>query len=176
MIDSPWETQYNTWELQPAPVPGLRPGWSRAPRAHGVRTVVWVTPWVNLDSTDGQRPPDPESERLHREPAPNYAEGAAAGHFVRGADGEPHVGRWWMGTGSRSTSPRPRPSVVAEQAKRVLEIGVEGIKADDGEGYYFPPDTRFADGRRGAEARGGYGRLYRRSTSARSTRSTRAAA
>ena len=51
-------------------------------RADGVRTVVWVTPWVNLDSRDGQIPPQPESERLHREPAPNYAPGAAAGHFV----------------------------------------------------------------------------------------------
>ena len=54
-------------------------------RAAGVRTVVWVTPWVNIESVDGQRPPDPESERLHREPASNYAEGASAGHFVRGA-------------------------------------------------------------------------------------------
>ena len=51
-------------------------------RADGVRTVVWVTPWVNLDSRDGQIPPQPESERLHREPASNYAPGAAAGHFV----------------------------------------------------------------------------------------------
>ena len=30
-----------------------------------------------------------------------------------------------------------------------LELGVEGIKADDGEGYYLPPDVRFADGRTG---------------------------
>ena len=34
----------------------------------------------------------------------------------------------------------------------MLELGVEGIKADDGEGYYFPPDVRFADGRTGAQA------------------------
>ena len=38
----------------------------RRMRADGVRTVVWVTPWVNLDSRDGQIPPQPESERLHR--------------------------------------------------------------------------------------------------------------
>jgi hypothetical protein len=42
-------------------------------RRDGVRTVVWVTPWVNLDSRDGQIPPQPGSERLHREPAPSYA-------------------------------------------------------------------------------------------------------
>ena len=40
-------------------------------------------------------------------------------------------------------------------------MGVEGIKSDDGEGYYFPPDVRFADGRTGAELAWDYGRLYR---------------
>src|SRR2546423_15683081 len=50
-----------------------------------------------------------------------------------------------------------------EQARRVIGLGVEGIKADDGEGYYFPPDVRFADGNSGAEAAWRYGLLYRRS-------------
>ena len=51
----------------------------------------------------------------------------------------------------------------AGQAARCA-LGVEGIKADDGEGYYFPPDVRFADGRSGAEAGlGATGLLYRRS-------------
>ena len=76
VIDSPWETQYNTWRFNPHPV--SRPGGPdrAACAATGVRTVVWVTPWVNLDSADGQYPSDPETERLHRRPAPNYAEGA----------------------------------------------------------------------------------------------------
>jgi alpha-glucosidase (family GH31 glycosyl hydrolase) len=45
----------------------------------------------------------------------------------------------------------------------VLRLGVEGIKADDGEGYYYPPDVTFADGRTGAEAGWALGLLYRRS-------------
>jgi alpha-glucosidase (family GH31 glycosyl hydrolase) len=163
VLDSPWETQYNTWEPNPHQFDDFE-GMVRRFRAGGVRTVVWVTPWVNLDSRDGQRPPDPESERLHSEPAPNYAPAARAGHFVRTAGGEPFVSRWWMGTGS----PVDFTSPAAERwwrelAKRALRLGVEGIKADDGEGYYFPPDVRFADGRCGAEAAWGYGLLYRRS-------------
>jgi len=163
VIDSPWETQYNTWEFNPHQFPDA-PGLVRRMRADGVRTVVWVTPWVNLDSADGQRPPDGESERLHREPAPNYAEGAKAGHFVKRADGSPFVARWWMGVGS----PVDFTSPAAEEwwrrlAQRTLGLSVEGIKADDGEGYYFPPDVSFADGRSGAEAGWAYGGLYRAS-------------
>ena len=161
VLDSPWETQYNTWEINPYQFPdGVE--LIRRMRAEGVRTVVWVTPWVNLDSRDGQIPPQPESDRLHREPASNYAPGAAAGHFVRGSDGEPFVTQWWMGRGSTIdfTSPAAEEWWRA-QARALLALGVEGIKADDGEGYYLPDDVRLADGRTGASGAWALGGMYR---------------
>ncbi len=163
VLDSPWETQYNTWEINPYQFPdGVE--LIRRMRAEGVRTVVWVTPWVNLDSRDGQIPPQPESDRLHREPASNYAPGVAGGHFVKGSDGEPFVTQWWMGTGSTIdfTSPAAEEWWRA-QARALLALGVEGIKADDGEGYYLPDDVRLADGRTGASGAWALGGLYRQS-------------
>jgi len=162
VIDSPWETTYNSWEVNPHQFPDFT-GMVRRFRAMGVRTVVWTTPWTNLESVDGQRPPDASSERLNAEPASNYAEGAEAGHFLRNSDGSPFVARWWMGTGSPVdfTNPAARAWWQA-QAEAVLRLGVEGIKADDGEGYYLPDDVRFADGRTGSQAAWAHGLLYRR--------------
>ncbi len=163
VIDSPWATQYNTWEFNPHQFPDAR-GMIAHLKADGVRTVVWVTPWVNLDSRDGQIPPQPASERLHREPAPNYAPAADAGLFVREPAGEPFVSQWWMGTGSLVDFTNP----AAEQwwrelARGLLSLGVEGIKADDGEGYYIPDHVELADGRSGAAGAWALGSLYRES-------------
>ncbi|MGI8902794.1 MAG: TIM-barrel domain-containing protein [Solirubrobacteraceae bacterium] len=162
VIDSPWATQYNTWEFNPYQFPDAA-GMVKMLRADGVRTVLWVTPWVNRDSRDGQIPPQPESERLHREPAPNYAPGVAAGHFVREPSGEPFVTQWWMGTGSPiDLTSEPAEEWWRSQAKEVLALGVEGIKADDGDGYYIPDHVRLADGRSGAQAAWALGGLHRK--------------
>ena len=140
-------------------------------RAAGVRTVVWVTPWVNLDSRDGQIPPQPQSERLHREPAPNYAPAAAAGHFVR----EPAASRWWrVVDGHRLAGRLHQPAAEAwwrEQAKQVLELGRRGDQGGRRRGLLHP---RRCSARRRAHAarrpRGRSGACTARACSARWTR------
>ena len=129
--------------LQPAPVPRRRAGMIERMRADG-------RPHRRLGDAVGQprlgRRPAPAGPRV-RAPAP-----APGLQLRRGAVGRPlrprratasrYVGRWWMGIGSPVdfTSPAAR-RWWQEQARPVLELGVEGIKADDGEGYYIPPDV-----------------------------------
>ena len=161
VIDSPWSTQYNTWEFNPHQFPDAA-GMVRQLRDDGVRTVLWCTPWSNLDSSQGQIPPQAESERLHREPASNYAEGADRGHFVRAPSGEPYLNEWWMGTGSPIDFSSPEAERWwREQVKQVLRLGVEGIKVDDGDGYYIGDEAMLADGRSGQEAAWDLGTLHR---------------
>ena len=140
--------------VQPAPVP-RRAG---TDRAHARRTACarscGSTPWVNLDSSEGQRPPG----RRVGAAAPRAGaqlRRARTPHFVDGADGEPLVARWWMGTGSPVDFTSAAAERVVARAGQARRCGwaSQGIKADDGEGCYFPHDVRFADGRTGARGR-----------------------
>ncbi len=161
VIDSPWSTQYNTWEFNPHQFPDA-PGMVRQLRDDGVRTVLWCTPWCNLDSSKGQIPPQAESERLHRQPASNYAEGAERGYFVRAPSGEPYLNEWWMGTGSPIDFSSPEAELWwREQVKQILRVGVEGIKVDDGDGFYIRDEAVLADGRSGQQAAYDLGTLHR---------------
>jgi alpha-glucosidase (family GH31 glycosyl hydrolase) len=67
-----------------------------------------------------------------------------------------------MGTGSPVDFTSPAAEEWwRESVKRVLQLGVAGVKADDGDGYYIPDRVRLADGRRGAEAAWELGGLHR---------------
>ena len=106
VIDSPWETQYNTWEPNPHQFDDFQDMVTRF-RAHGVRTVVWVTPWSTSSRSTASAPPAPSRSASTASRRPTTSRRARR-HFVKTADGEPFVARWWMGTGSPIdfTSPR----------------------------------------------------------------------
>ena len=104
VLDSPWATQYNTWEFNPHQFPDAAGILARL-RADGVRTVVWVAPWVNLDSRDGQYPPDEESAAAARDAGAQLRAGALRARRRRRAvrdplvDGHRLAGRLHVGRG-----------------------------------------------------------------------------
>ena len=164
VIDSPWETQYNTWRFNPHQFPDA-PGLVKGMREDGVRTVVWVTPWVNLESIDGQRPPDAESERLHAEPAENYAEGAEAGHYVRARERRSLRRALVDGDGlDRRLHLRCRQDWWRELSRNRVRARGRGRQGRRRRGLLLPPGRRAGGRAPGRQAAWEYGRLYRETT------------
>ncbi len=148
--------------LQPPPVPGP----ARDGRADARRRGADGRLGDAVGEPRLQRRPAPARPRV-RAPAPprlprTTPRASGPGTTSAAATAGPTSAAGGWGSARRSTSPR-RPPGAGGRSRRgpVLEMGVEGIKADDGEGYYIPPEARFADGRTGAEAAWAYGDLYR---------------
>jgi alpha-glucosidase (family GH31 glycosyl hydrolase) len=124
LLDSPWQTNYNTFEFGP----GYRDPEALIRRLHerNVRVVLWATQYVNVSSIDG-----PE-----RGKAPHYDEAHAAGYFIEGG----RVYEWWKGQGSAIDFFNPRAVTWwYQRMDRAFRVGVDGFKADNGE--HRLPDT-----------------------------------
>ena len=82
IIDSPWETGYNTmeWDTDLFPDPQ---GLIDELHARDIRVMMWITPAINIDVE------------------PLYSDAAAAGYFMQASeDSGPAVVDWWKGDGS----------------------------------------------------------------------------
>lgn len=126
VLDSPWETHYNT--LIPNPdrygdfqslVDDLH--------AQNIKLVLWTTQMVNTTSFDLEAGGD-----TYRGPSPNYGEGDACGFFVN----ESQNYSWWKGRGAAVDFFHPGAlGWWREQMDIVLDMGIDGWKLDFGESY-----------------------------------------
>ena len=112
IIDSPWETSYNSFVFEPSQYPDPQAMIDYF-HSRGVRVFLWMVSAVNLDS-------------------PLYAEAAAAGYFTqKDALSGPGVVGWWKGDGSLIDF--FNPDAVRwwhEQMDNAVALGIDGWKCD----------------------------------------------
>lgn len=137
VLDSPWETNYNTF----VPSPKRYPEFAKMVadfKAKGVRTVLWVTQMTNEKSFDLEAGGD-----KYDGSAPNWEEGQACGFFVN--DGEKYS--WWKGVGSGVDFDNDAARTWwHRQQDAVLAMGIAGWKLDFGENYIRTATIKTAKG------------------------------
>lgn len=125
VLDSPWETNYNTFVPNPSRYPDFE---AMVENLHGraVRTVLWTTQMLNESSFDVELGGD-----TYPGPADGYREAQQRGYFVN--DGQ--LAFWWKGQGGGIDffNGDAKTFWHAKQA-RVLKV-VDGWKLDFGEEY-----------------------------------------
>ena len=129
LIDSPWETSYNTFTPDESPLRYHDFANLVATLAgEGVRTVMWITPFVNNVSYDVEI-----GATTHYDgPAPNYDVASRCGFFVD--DG--HSYPWYKGSGGALDF--FDPSALAwwhAQQDALLATGIGWYKVDFGDAY-----------------------------------------
>ena len=150
VIDSPWETSFNTFEFNRAQFPRPEIMLTRLRRL-GYKVLLWLTPMTNKESIEEVPGCLPFAE--------NFEYCDVNGFFFHRDDGSTYLVKWWKGVGGMFdfTNPQTRMWWI-EQLEKLLQKGIDGFKLDDGE--LLPLDSVSHDGRRGGELHNLYPNLY----------------
>lgn len=126
VLDSPWETHYNTFIPSPTRYPDFG-GMVRDLHGRGVRVVLWITALVNTRSYDLEPGGD-----TYRGASPNFEEGLQCAFYVNEGTTYP----WWKGSGASVDFLNPRALAWwHRQQDPLYDLGVDGWKLDFGDSY-----------------------------------------
>jgi alpha-glucosidase (family GH31 glycosyl hydrolase) len=137
VLDSPWETNYNTF----VPNPKRYPEFGKLVSDLGdkkIRVVLWVTQMINVSSFDLEQGGD-----FYEGSSPNYDEAYACGYFINDAQ---EFG-WWKGKGSALDFFHPDARIWwHKQQDALFAMGVSGFKLDFGDSYVSGDVVKTHDG------------------------------
>jgi len=141
-IDSPWSNEYIDYEFNPEQFPDPERMISDL-HEMGYKVLLWIVPYITPH-------------------AANYQEGHKRGYFVKTPEGEDYMVTWWKPSGSPELGVHSdrtgamidftNPAAVSwwqGQLKKVVDLGIDGFKMDDGE--QLPDDAILYNGRIGRE-------------------------
>lgn len=143
LIDSPWATNYNTYEFDRKQFTNPK-AMIASVHNEGFKLILWHTPWINSKTA---RPyEDGFADKLTPGPASNFAEADHSGYFLHRPDGSTYIGRWWKGVGALIDFTNPAAKKWWQnQLEKVISLGADGFKDDDAEGAFLG-DVVFAGG------------------------------
>lgn len=143
LIDSPWATNYNTYEFNPKQFENAA-AMIRHLHSEGYKLVLWHTSWINQENN----PPREQGfqDKLPTTAAANFAEAEKNGYLLHRADGSTYLGQWWKGKGGLIdfTNPAAR-KWWQSQVAQAIAAGADGFKDDDAEGNFIG-DVKFSSG------------------------------
>lgn len=149
VIDSPWETGYNDFEINRDQFADAEAMLQRVDRL-GFRLTLWFTPFINSRNTID----------MHgiTGSARNFSE--AEPHLVHDAKGNVALMEWWKGAGGLIdfTNAEAKEWWFSQLGK-TKRYGARGFKCDDGEGNVVP-EAVFHDGTPAYKMKNRYSILY----------------
>ena len=157
VFDSPWATNYNTFQINRQQFADPEAMIGRI-HAAGFKLCLWLTAFINHDTFT---PSEPELVgKIPLTAAANFAAARDSGYLLRDDTGGVYLAQWWKGIGGLVDFTNPAAVRWWQgQVRQALQLGADAFKADGGEGSFIT-NARFADGTDAALMRTRYSVLY----------------